>query len=131
MRRVMAQVERVAASETRICILGETGTGKELVAGARCHERSPRQGARSYAELRRGFGGADRNRIIRPRKRSFTAPPAAISASSSRRSTDTIFLDEIGDMPLTMQAKLLRVLEKSEVERIGGERAINCRCAAS
>ena len=68
MRRVMAQVERVAASETRVCILGETGTGKELIARA-LHERSPRHGrAFRHAELRGGAGGVDRNRTVRPRE---------------------------------------------------------------
>ena len=68
MRRVMAQVERVAASESRVCILGETGTGKELIARA-MHEQSPRRArAVRHAELRGGAGGADRVRAVRPRE---------------------------------------------------------------
>ena len=69
MRRVMAQVERVAASEARVCILGETGTGKELIARA-LHERSraARRPVR-HAQLRGGAGRADRIRAVRPRKR--------------------------------------------------------------
>ena len=67
MQRVMAQVERVAASESRVCILGETGTGKELVART-IHERSPRAECVCHSELRGGTGGADRIRIFRARK---------------------------------------------------------------
>ena len=59
MRKLMAQVERVAASETRVCILGETGTGKELIART-IHDKSPRHdGTVRHAELRGGAGGAD------------------------------------------------------------------------
>ena len=66
MRRVMAQVERVAASETRVCILGETGTGKELIARA-LHETQPApRRSLHHAELRGGAGGADRVRTVRP-----------------------------------------------------------------
>ena len=59
MRRVMAQIERVAASESRVCIYGETGTGKELVARTLARKKSPGNGAVCDAELRGGSGGAD------------------------------------------------------------------------
>ena len=66
MRRVMAQMERVAASETRVCIFGETGTGKELVART-MHEQSPRAaGPFVTVELRRGASRADRVRTFWP-----------------------------------------------------------------
>ncbi len=69
MRRVMAQVERVAAGESRVCILGETGTGKELIARA-LHRESPRdEWPLRHAQLRRGSAGADRIRAIRARER--------------------------------------------------------------
>ena len=122
MKKLMAQIERVAASETRVCILGETGTGKELVART-LHERSPAS-LRSvrHFELRRGSGRADRVRTVRSRERIFyrrRRPPIGKFEQAER---GTIFLDEIGDMPLPMQAKLLRVLEEGEVERIGGDK---------
>ena len=69
MRRVMAQIERVAASETRVCIYGETGTGKELVARTLAREEPPRSRAVCHAQLRGRSCGADRERAFRPRER--------------------------------------------------------------
>jgi two-component system nitrogen regulation response regulator NtrX len=124
MRRVMAQVERVAASETRICILGETGTGKELVART-LHERSPRAGT-PFVTLNCAAVPAEliESELFGHEKGSFTGAAGRHLGKFEQAQHGTIFLDEIGDMPLTMQAKLLRVLEEGEVERIGGERAI-------
>jgi two-component system nitrogen regulation response regulator NtrX len=124
MRRVMAQVERVAASETRVCILGETGTGKELVART-LHERSPRAGA-PFVTLNCAAVPAEliESELFGHEKGSFTGAAGRHLGKFEQAQHGTIFLDEIGDMPLTMQAKLLRVLEEGEVERIGGERAI-------
>jgi two-component system nitrogen regulation response regulator NtrX len=124
MRHVMAQVERVAASETRVCILGETGTGKELVART-VHERSPRAGA-PFVTLNCAAVPAEliESELFGHEKGSFTGAAGRHLGKFEQAQHGTIFLDEIGDMPLTMQAKLLRVLEEGEVERIGGERAI-------
>jgi two-component system, NtrC family, nitrogen regulation response regulator NtrX len=124
MRRVMAQVERVAASETRVCILGETGTGKELVART-LHERSPRTAA-PFITLNCAAVPAEliESELFGHEKGSFTGAAARHLGKFEQAQHGTIFLDEIGDMPLTMQAKLLRVLEEGEVERIGGDRAI-------
>jgi DNA-binding NtrC family response regulator len=124
MRRVMAQVERVAASETRVCILGETGTGKELVART-LHERSPRAGA-PFVTLNCAAVPAEliESELFGHEKGSFTGAAGRHLGKFEQAQHGTIFLDEIGDMPLNMQAKLLRVLEEGEVERIGGERAI-------
>ena len=124
MQRVMAQVERVAASETRVCILGETGTGKELVART-IHERSPRAGG-AFVTLNCAAVPAEliESELFGHEKGSFTGAAGRHLGKFEQAQHGTIFLDEIGDMPLTMQAKLLRVLEEGEVERIGGERAI-------
>ena len=75
-----------------------------------------------HAELRRGSGGADRVRTIRSREGSFTGAAGRHVGKFEQAERGTIFLDEIGDMPLAMQAKLLRVLEEGEVERIGGDK---------
>src|ERR1700728_5225062 len=124
MRRVMAQLERVAASESRVCILGETGTGKELVART-IHERSSRAGG-AFITLNCAAVPAEliESELFGHEKGSFTGAGGGHLGKFEQAQHGTIFLDEIGDMPLAMQAKLLRVLEEGEVERIGGERAI-------
>ncbi len=124
MKRVMAQVERVAASETRVCILGETGTGKELVART-LHERSARA-ARPFVTLNCAAVPAEliESELFGHEKGSFTGAGARHVGKFEQAEGGTIFLDEIGDMPLPMQAKLLRVLEEGEVERIGGDKAV-------
>lgn len=124
MRRVMAQVERVAASETRVCILGETGTGKELIART-LHERSARaQGP--FITLNCAAVPAEliESELFGHEKGSFTGAAGRHLGKFEQADKGTIFLDEIGDMPLPMQAKLLRVLEEGEIERIGGEKPL-------
>ena len=124
MKKLLTQLERVAASETRVCILGETGTGKELVART-LHEKSPRAGG-PFVTLNCAAIPAEliESELFGHEKGSFTGAAGRHVGKFEQASGGTIFLDEIGDMPLAMQAKLLRVLEESEVERIGGERPI-------
>jgi len=124
MRKVTAQVERVAASETRVCILGETGTGKELVART-IHERSPRA-AGPFITLNCAAIPAEliESELFGHEKGSFTGAAGRHIGKFEQAQHGTIFLDEIGDMPLGMQAKLLRVLEEGEVERIGGDKPV-------
>ena len=125
MGRVMAQVERVAASESRVCILGETGTGKELVART-IHERSARA-AGPFVTLNCAAVPAEliESELFGHEKGSFTGASGRHIGKFEQADQGTIFLDEIGDMPLGMQAKLLRVLEEGEVERIGGDKPIS------
>lgn len=129
MRRVMAQLERVAASESRVCILGETGTGKELVART-IHERSARAPG-PFVTLNCAAVPAEliESELFGHEKGSFTGASGRHIGKFEQADQGTIFLDEIGDMPLSMQAKLLRVLEEGEVERIGGDKpiAVNVR----
>jgi two-component system, NtrC family, nitrogen regulation response regulator NtrX len=124
MRRVMAQLERVAASESRVCIFGETGTGKELVART-IHERSPRSGG-PFVTLNCAAVPAEliESELFGHEKGSFTGASGRHIGKFEQADQGTIFLDEIGDMPLNMQAKLLRVLEEGEVERIGGDKPV-------
>jgi two-component system, NtrC family, nitrogen regulation response regulator NtrX len=124
MRRVMTQLERVAASETRVCVLGETGTGKELVART-IHERSGRATG-PFVTLNCAAVPAEliESELFGHEKGSFTGASGRHIGKFEQADQGTIFLDEIGDMPLNMQAKLLRVLEEGEVERIGGDKAI-------
>ena len=124
MRRVMAQLERVAASETRVCILGETGTGKELVART-IHDRSSRAGG-PFITLNCAAVPAEliESELFGHEKGSFTGAAGRHIGKFEQADGGTIFLDEIGDMPLAMQAKLLRVLEEGEIERIGGDKPV-------
>jgi DNA-binding NtrC family response regulator len=119
MRRVMAQIERVAASESRICIYGETGTGKELVART-LHEKSNRA-AGPFVTLNCAAVPAEliESELFDHEKGSFTGAAQRHTGKFEQAHRGTLFLDEIGDMPAAMQAKLLRVLEEGEVERIG------------
>ena len=124
MKKIMAQVERVAASESRVCILGETGTGKELVART-LHERSPRAGG-PFVTLNCAAVPAEliESELFGHEKGSFTGAAGRHIGKFEQAEHGTIFLDEIGDMPLAMQAKLLRVLEENEIERIGGDKPV-------
>ena len=124
MKKLMTQIERVAASETRVCILGETGTGKELVARA-IHEKSPRR-ENSFITLNCAAVPAEliESELFGHEKGSFTGAAGRHLGKFEQAEGGTLFLDEIGDMPLSMQAKLLRVLEEGEVERVGGEKPI-------
>jgi DNA-binding NtrC family response regulator len=124
MRRVIAQIERVAASETRMCIYGETGTGKELVART-VHEKSPRAGG-PFVTLNCAAVPAEliESELFGHEKGSFTGAVRRHMGRFEQAHRGTLFLDEIGDMPAAMQAKLLRVLEESAVERIGGNKPL-------
>jgi two-component system, NtrC family, nitrogen regulation response regulator NtrX len=124
MRKILAQVDRVAGSETRVCIFGDTGTGKELIARA-LHDRSPRRNGPfvtlNCAAVPRELVESE---LFGHEKGSFTGAAARHTGKFEQAQHGTLFLDEIGDMPLEMQAKLLRVLEQNEIERIGGAKPI-------
>ena len=124
MQRVMAQIERVAPTETRVCILGETGTGKELVARA-LHERSQRRDG-PFITLNCAAVPAEliESELFGHEKGAFTGAAGRHIGKFEQAHRGTLFLDEIGDMPLAMQAKLLRVLEQNEVERVGGGKPV-------
>jgi two-component system, NtrC family, nitrogen regulation response regulator NtrX len=124
MQRVMAQVDRVAASETRVCILGETGTGKELVARA-IHDRSARKD-KPFVTVNCAAVPSEliESELFGHEKGAFTGAAARHLGKFEQAHGGTLFLDEIGDMPAAMQAKLLRLLQEGELERVGGERPI-------
>jgi two-component system, NtrC family, nitrogen regulation response regulator NtrX len=124
MRRVMAQVDRVGPTESRVCILGETGTGKELLARA-VHERSARR-ERPFVTVNCAAVPTEliESELFGHEKGSFTGAASRHLGKFEQAHGGTLFLDEIGDMPAPMQAKLLRLLQEGELERIGGERPI-------
>jgi two-component system, NtrC family, nitrogen regulation response regulator NtrX len=124
MKKLLSEIDRVAPSETRVCILGETGTGKELVARA-IHEKSARR-ENAFITLNCAAVPAEliESALFGHEKGSFTGAAAKHLGKFEQADGGTLFLDEIGDMPVAMQAKLLRVLEEGEVERIGGDKPI-------
>ncbi len=124
MMEVVREIARVGAGPTTVLVTGESGTGKELVARA-IHWASPRASGPFVAIncsavpeplLESEFFGHERG--------AFTGAVARRVGRFERAEGGTLFLDEVGDMSLVLQAKLLRVLEEREVERIGGEGAI-------
>ena len=125
MARIMAQIERIAASEARICIYGETGTGKELAART-LHEKSVRAQA-AFVTLNCAAIPPDliESELFGHEKGAFTGAMQRHIGKFEQAHRGTLFLDEIGDMPLNMQAKLLRVLEEGELERVGGDKPIS------
>jgi two-component system, NtrC family, nitrogen regulation response regulator NtrX len=125
MRRVITQLERVASTESRICILGETGTGKELIART-IHDRSGRSSG-PFITVNCAAVPAEliESELFGHEKGSFTGASGRHLGKFEQADQGTIFLDEIGDMPLNMQAKLLRVLEENEVERVGGIKPVS------
>jgi len=124
MRRILALVERVAPSLSRVCILGETGTGKEVIARA-LHEKSTRKNG-PFVTLNCAAVPAEliESELFGHEKGSFTGAANRHLGKFEQATKGTLFLDEIGDMPAAMQAKLLRVLEEGEVERVGGGSAV-------
>jgi two-component system, NtrC family, nitrogen regulation response regulator NtrX len=124
MRRIIAQIERVGPSASRVYIHGETGTGKELVARA-LHEHSLRNKA-PFITINCAAVPPEliESELFGHEKGSFTGANARYLGKFEQAHCGTLFLDEIGDMPLSMQAKLLRVLEEGEIERIGADRPI-------
>src|SRR5262249_34309927 len=124
MKRVIAQVERVGPGESRVCIFGETGTGKELVARA-IHEGSARRSG-PFVTLNCAAVPAEliESELFGHEKGSFTGAASRHIGKFEQAQRGTLFLDEIGDMPAVMQAKLLRVLEEGEIERVGGSGSV-------
>jgi DNA-binding NtrC family response regulator len=123
MQKLLAQIDRVAASETRVCILGETGTGKELVARA-IHENLRATKTPSSHSIAPPFPELIESELFGHEKGAFTGAAGRHVGKFEQAEGGTLFLDEIGDMPVAMQAKLLRVLEEGEVERVGGDKPI-------
>ncbi len=125
MRELFARLEKLAASDVTVLVTGETGVGKELVAEA-LHDHSPRVngpfvvidcGSIPPHLIETELFGAERG--------AFTGAGASYPGAFERASGGTVFLDEIGELPLAMQPKLLRVLESKEVRRVGGSSSID------
>src|SRR5215475_5847599 len=130
---VLTEVERVAPTNSTVLILGETGTGKELIARA-IHNLSARRGA-SFVKVNCAAIPFDllESELFGHEKGAFTGAIAQKIGRFEMADTGTLFLDEIGDLPLGLQPKLLRVLQEHEFERLGSGRThrINVRLVAA
>jgi DNA-binding NtrC family response regulator len=122
MRRVRDQILLCAATQGRVLVTGETGTGKEVVARA-IHVQSERR-ASPWVAVNCAAVPSEliESELFGHEKGAFTGALRTRRGKFEQADGGTIFLDEIGDMPAHMQAKLLRVLEEGEVERVGGDR---------
>src|SRR6185503_3582337 len=122
MREIFAHLEKVAPSDLTCLINGETGTGKEMVARA-LHNASGRR-SRPFVVLDCGSIPREliESTLFGHEKGSFTGAVAQHVGCFEQASGGTIFLDEIGELDVALQPKLLRVLEQREIKRVGGDR---------
>jgi formate hydrogenlyase transcriptional activator len=133
LKRVLKQVEDVATTDATVLILGETGTGKELIARA-VHELSSR---RDHAFVKLNCSaipsGLLESELFGHEKGAFTGAIAQKIGRLELAHQGTFFLDEVGDLPLELQPKILRALQEKEFERVGGTRTIpvNVRLVAA
>src|SRR5246500_4184719 len=122
LEQVLEQVERVASTGSTVLIQGETGTGKELIAHA-IHNLSPRCG-QPFVRLNCAAIPLDllESELFGHEKGAFTGAIAQKTGRFELADKGTLFLDEVGDIPLSLQPKLLRVLQEQEFERLGSNR---------
>ncbi len=125
LRQVLKEIETVAPTDATVLIQGETGTGKELLARA-IHRLSPRR-ERTFIKLNCAAipAGLLESELFGHEKGAFTGAIARKLGRLELAHEGTLFLDEVGEMPLDLQPKLLRALQEREFERLGGTRPIN------
>jgi DNA-binding NtrC family response regulator len=120
MRRLMAQIERVAESDVGVLLVGESGTGKELIAEA-IHELSARTGPLLTVDCAAMSPTLVASELFGHERGAFTGADQEHEGAFERASGGTIFLDEIGEIPAALQATLLGVLERRRFRRVGGK----------
>ncbi len=126
MRKLFDVIRRAAPSEGRVLVTGENGTGKELVARA-LHDGS-RRSAGPFVKVNCAAVPAEliESELFGHERGAFTGAVAARRGRFEQADGGTLFLDEVGDMPPAMQAKVLRVLQEGEFERVGGQQTLRC-----
>ena len=133
LKRVMEEARKVAILDTPVLVLGETGTGKEVIANT-IHASSPR----THGPFIKVNCGAIPESLVDSElfgheKGAFTGALSQKRGRFERAHNGTVFLDEIGELPLPAQVRLLRVLQEKEIERVGGTKtiAVDCRVIAA
>ncbi len=133
MQEIFAIIEKVAPSRATVLLAGESGVGKDLIARA-IHARSPRS-ARPFVKINCTALPENlmESELFGFEKGAFTGAVAAKPGKFEQADTGTVFLDEIGDVPLPVQVKLLRILQDRELERLGSNRvrAVDVRVIAA
>ena len=126
MVRIRKLIAQVAQSDATVLILGESGTGKEVVANA-LHDASTRN-AKPFVPINCGAIPSEllESELFGHEKGAFTGALSSRQGRFEMAEGGTLFLDEIGDMPLSMQVKLLRVLQERTFERVGGNKVMQC-----
>jgi len=124
-KEILLIIERVAPTDARVLITGENGTGKELV--ARAIHRGSKRAAKSFVEVNCAAIPAEliESELFGHEKGSFTGASTQRIGKFEQADTGTLFLDEVGDMSLQAQAKVLRALEEGKIERVGGNKLIS------
>jgi len=124
-RKVLLQVEQVAATDSTVLILGETGTGKELIARAIHNQSSRRSRALIKVNCAALPAALIESELFGREKGAYTGAVSKQIGRFEAANGGTIFLDEIGELPLELQTKLLRVLQEGQFERLGSPRPVD------